>query len=181
MLTIRATFPARAFSTYKVNYLNKDSKLRFTLPSEEQFANAVAAHGVSNESHVVLYSTFNPMWATRVWWMFRVSGHENVSILDGGFAKWQKEGKTVTTDLPDFPTGSYVARKDSRRVADKSDLTAAIPSDTCCILSALGRDQFSGENASYGRPGRIKGSENVPWCELLNDAGCFHDAKMLQS
>lgn len=113
--------------------------------------------------------------------MFRVSGHENVSILDGGFAKWQKEGKTVTTDLPDFPTESYVARKDSRRVVDKSDISAAIPSNTCCILNALVRDQFSGENASYGRPGRIKGSEHLPWSELLNDAGCFHDAKTLQS
>jgi hypothetical protein len=69
--------------------------------------------------------------------MFRVFDHENVSILDGGFAKWQKEGKTVTTDLPDFPTESYVARKDSRRAVDKSNVTAAIPSDTCCILNAL--------------------------------------------
>jgi 3-mercaptopyruvate sulfurtransferase SseA len=93
----------------------------------------------------------------------------------------KKKAKQSLTDLPDFPTGSYVARKDSRRVADKSDVTAAIPSDTCCILNALGRDQFSGENASYGRPGRIKGSEHLPWSELLNDAGCFHDAKTPQS
>ena len=62
------------------------------LPSPEHFARDVSALGVGNDSHVVAYDTVGLYSAARVWWMFRVFGHERVSILAGGLPRWRAEG-----------------------------------------------------------------------------------------
>lgn len=165
--------PGAGFIDLQGSLSATNSSLRFTLPSADAFAAAVGELGISNTHHVVLYSTTNPMWATRVWWMFRVFGHDQVSVLDGGFSKWQQEGKPVTTDLPAWEPVSYQASLDGSRVADRSAVTAAIEDGATCILNSLSREQFTGEGANYGRPGRIKRSTNLPWSELLDDDGCF--------
>ncbi|MEX0941601.1 MAG: sulfurtransferase [Pseudomonadales bacterium] len=166
--------PGAGFLDLQNALSDRSSALRFTLPSPEQFSEVAAAAGISNDNHVILYSTTAPMWATRLWWMFRIFGHERVSVLDGGFAKWQKEGKPVSGDLPAFPRGEYVAEKDTTRVADKQDVLNAITAESCCVLNALSRDQFVGEGQHYGRPGRISHSENLPWSDLIDvQTGCF--------
>lgn len=152
---------------------SKEDILRFTVPDNKQFAAAAGNHGISNKSHIVLYATSNPMWATRFWFLFRAFGHEKVSVLDGGWAKWLAEGRAVSQEPATYPACSYSAELDTSRVAGKSDVLNSLDDSSVCILNALGRDQFMGEVAGYGRPGRIKNSENVPWSELLDDKGCF--------
>lgn len=176
-----AHIPGAGFLDLQGTFSDQDSSLRFTLPSEQQFAAAASAAGISNHHHVVLYSTTVPMWATRMWWMFRIFGHENVSILDGGFGKWQAEGKPTTTEAPDHPAGTYSAAKDHGRVADKATVLAAIEDDNTCVINALSREQFRGEGSHYGRPGRIRNSESLPWNELLDmSTGCFLDEDTLR-
>ena len=60
------------------------SKLRFTMPSAEQFAAAMSRHGLGDGTRAVLYSAGNIMWATRIWWMLRAFGFDAVAVLDGG-------------------------------------------------------------------------------------------------
>lgn len=176
-----AHIPGAGFLDLQSTFSDQDSNLRFTLPSEQQFARAAGGAGISNSHHVVLYSTTNPMWATRMWWMFRIFGHEDVSVLDGGFGKWIAEGKPTTTDAPNHPATSYTASKDLDRVADKDKVLAAIEDDNTCVLNALSREQFRGEGSNYGRPGRIKNSENLPWSELIDmETGCFLDEDTLR-
>lgn len=169
-----AHIPGAGFLDLQGSFSEQDTHFRFMLPSEEQFAAAAAKAGISNDHHVVLYSTTMPMWATRMWWMFRIFGHENVSVLDGGFGKWTREEKPVSTEAPSHPEGSYRASKNPDRVADKEAVIAAIEDNNTCVINALSREQFKGEGSHYGRPGRIKNSENLPWNELLDpQTGCF--------
>ena len=65
--------------------------LRFMLPKPADFAAAMRRFGVSDDSRIVTYSTANPQWATRVWWVLRVYGFDNAAVLNGGFQKWVKE------------------------------------------------------------------------------------------
>jgi thiosulfate/3-mercaptopyruvate sulfurtransferase len=165
--------PGAGFLDLQGELSAKDSQLRFTLPTESEFADAVGAKGIGNEHHLVLYSTTNPMWATRMWWMFRIHGHENVSILDGGFNKWKQEGKPIETAEPVRQPTTYNAVRDHSRVADKAAVLEAIEQPEACVINALSREQFSGGGANYGRPGRIRNSQSIPWTELIDDAGCF--------
>jgi thiosulfate/3-mercaptopyruvate sulfurtransferase len=75
-------------------------RLHFMLPDADTFARAMAGHGMSDDSFVVAYSTANHWWATRLWWMLRVFGHDRVAVLDGGFQKWSAEGRPVDSGPP---------------------------------------------------------------------------------
>ncbi len=77
---------------------DKSSKFDHMLPTESEFADYVGNLGIGNNTHVVVYdsSDFGSFAAPRVWWMFRVFGHNSVSVLDGGFNNWLKEGHAVT-------------------------------------------------------------------------------------
>ncbi|KAG8535026.1 hypothetical protein GDO81_029652, partial [Engystomops pustulosus] len=79
---------------------DQQSPYEMMLPSESQFAQYAGELGISNESHVVVYdSDSNGMlYAPRLWWMFRVFGHDKVSLLDGGLVNWIKRGLPVTSE-----------------------------------------------------------------------------------
>ncbi|XP_036108921.1 thiosulfate sulfurtransferase isoform X2 [Molossus molossus] len=83
---------------------DKSSPYEMMLPSEAGFSNYVGSLGISNDTHVVVYDGDNlgSFYAPRVWWMFRVFGHRTVSVLNGGFRNWLKEGHPVTSE-PSHP------------------------------------------------------------------------------
>ncbi len=73
---------------------------RHPLPSADDFARVLVRHGVSKEKQVVVYDDAGGMFAARLWWMLRWLGHDAVAVLDGGYPKWLKEGRPVSTDIP---------------------------------------------------------------------------------
>jgi thiosulfate/3-mercaptopyruvate sulfurtransferase len=146
------------------------TKLRFMLPPSAEFAAAMRRFGVSDDSKVVTYSTANPQWATRIWWVLRVYGFDNAAVLNGGFQKWAKEGRPVETGPGKLrPAGSFTERAAKPLMADKNDVLAAIDDGAVCTINALQAPQHAGAGGNtYGRPGRIKGSVNVPTVGLLD-------------
>ena len=168
-----AHIPGAGFLDLQGTFSVQDSPLRFTLPDADAFAAAAGAEGIGNGHHLVFYSTTNVMWATRLWWMFRAFGHDQVSVLDGGLAKWQSDGRSVSQEAASYPATSYTAKLAADRVADRSRVLAAIDSQASCVINSLGADQFRGESGNYGRPGHIKSSRNLPFYDLLDEDGCF--------
>ena len=148
-----------------------DSPYSFTLPSADQFAAAMAKHGVSNDRRDVLYSTANAQWASRIWWMLRAFGFDNAALLNGGFQKWSTEGRAVSTAAPETPAaGNFTAKPRPALFTGKDEVKDSIGAESVCTINALAPDLHSGENARYGRPGRIPGSVNIPAASLLNPA-----------
>jgi thiosulfate/3-mercaptopyruvate sulfurtransferase len=92
---------ARYFDIKKI--ADADSPYPNMLPTPDDFAAAVGALGISNLYTVVVYDA-NLLGAARVWWMFRIFGHTQVRVLDGGFPRWQAEGHPVTADVAAPPT-----------------------------------------------------------------------------
>ena len=86
------------------------SSLPHMLPAAEGFAAAVGALGIGSGDHVVAYGGKNLIASARAWWMFRVFGHDRVSVLDGGSAKWRAEGRPIDTGRPAAPAARGVHR-----------------------------------------------------------------------
>lgn len=177
----QAHIPGSAYLDLQEDLSDSRSSLRFTLPSEQSFSKAAGQLGISNDNHLVFYSCTHPMWATRLWWMFRTHGHQNVSVLDGGLNAWQVAGYSVSQDPYAYPAETYTARFNPDRFADKDTILRHLSDENVCILNSLGRTQHSGEAAGYGRPGRIAGSDNLPAVDIVNkETGLFLSAEELK-
>jgi thiosulfate/3-mercaptopyruvate sulfurtransferase len=145
-------------------------RFRFMRQAPEDFAAAMRGLGVNNRSRVVTYSTANAWWATRLWWLLRVFGFDNAAVLDGGWQKWAREDRPVETGpaTPRSP-GDFVVREVRDLMVDRQQVLAAIGDGAVCTLNALAPQQHTGTGGnSYGRPGRIAGSVNLPAAHLLN-------------
>ena len=164
--------PGAQFLDLQADLSDQQTKLRFMLPSPAAFAAAMRRFGIGDDSKVVTYSTANPQWATRVWWVLRVYGFDNAAVLNGGFQKWAKEGRAVETGPGNGrPPGRFAERAAKPLMADKDDVLAAIDDGAVCTINALQAPQHAGTGGNtYGRPGRIAGSVNVPTVGLIDPA-----------
>jgi thiosulfate/3-mercaptopyruvate sulfurtransferase len=162
--------PGAQFVDLQGDLSDKDHRFRFMKPSAEAFAAAMSRFGVGDGSRVVLYSTANPWWATRVWWLLRVFGFDNAAVLNGGWQKWSREGRPIETGpAKPRPSGHFVVREQRPLMIDKDEVLQAIGDSTVCTVNALLPEQHTGAGGnSYGRPGRIKGSVNLPAAHLID-------------
>jgi thiosulfate/3-mercaptopyruvate sulfurtransferase len=149
-----------------------DTKLKFTMPPAEHLARAFGRHGLGDGARVVLYSIGSMMWSTRVWWMLRALGFDGAAVLDGGFDRWQAEGRAIETGDPKgYPAATFTPRPRPGRFVDKNAVKAAIGNPGTVTVNALGPQFHQGlEPSRYGRPGRVPGSVNVPAATLVDPA-----------
>ena len=176
--------PGAQFVDLQADLSADHPKLRFMLPSGEAFAAAMGRFGVGEKSRVVLYSTTTPQWATRIWWMLRNYGFDNAAVLNGGFQKWAREGRPVETGpaKPRAPA-RFTVREDRHLMVGKEAVLAAVGDSAVCTINALSGEQHAGSGGNtYGRPGRIAKSVNVPAASLIDpQSGAFVPAPALRA
>ena len=149
-----------------------DAEVEFTLPSAEQFTEAMQRHGVGNGMRVVLYDSLMNIWAARLWLMLRHYGFDNAAVLNGGLHKWKKEGRPLSSDDPAVPRGDFVAETPIESLfTDKEEVQAAMTDSTTCLLDTLTPDVYQGQNTA-GRAGMRKGhiptAVNVPFAFVVD-------------
>ncbi len=178
-----AHVPGATFVDIEHDVSTPHPHLHFMLPSPQRFADAMGALGIGDETQVVVYSTANHWWATRLWWMLRVFGHEGACVLDGGFQKWQREGRPVQSGPPQARTAAhFTPRYRPELVATKEDVLAAIGTKQSCTVNALRKEQHAGTGGvHYGRRGHIKGSINIPAVEHIRQDNTLKSADELQA
>jgi thiosulfate/3-mercaptopyruvate sulfurtransferase len=116
-----------------------DTRLKFTMPPAEQLAPAFGRHGLGDGARVVLYSIGSMMWATRVWWMLRSLGFDGAAVLDGGFDRWQAEGRPIEAGEPHgYPPAKFTPRVRAGHFVDKTAVRAAIGDPKTVTVNALG-------------------------------------------
>ena len=175
--------PGAQFIDLQADLSDKNHRLRFMLPSAEDFAAAMSRFGVGEGTRVVLYSTTTPQWATRVWWLLRVFGFDKAAVLDGGWQKWSREGRPVETGAArPRPPGHFIVKEQRPLMVGKEAVLQGIGDGAVCTLNALAPEQHAGTGGNtYGRPGRIKGSVNLPAAHLIDPAtGAFLPAAELR-
>jgi len=164
--------PGAQFIDLQADLSDKNHRLRFMLPSAEDFAAAMSRFGVGEGTRVVLYSTTTPQWATRVWWLLRVFGFDEAAVLDGGWQKWSREDRPVETGAArPRPPGHFIVKEQRPLMVGKEAVLQGIGDGAVCTLNALAPEQHAGTGGNtYGRPGRIKGSVNLPAAHLIDPA-----------
>ena len=170
-----AHIPGALFLDIQGTISDPDTRLRFMAPDAERFADAMGALGIGDDARVVLYSAGSIMWATRVWWMLRAFGFDRAAVLDGGWEKWQAEGRPVSSAPGQYPPARFTATLRPGRFVDSGYVLSRLGDGDAVMVNALAPEFHLGEGPSrYGRPGRIPGSVNVPAARLLDPSnGAF--------
>jgi thiosulfate/3-mercaptopyruvate sulfurtransferase len=178
-----AHVPGAAFLDIEHDVSTPHPHLHFMLPTAEKFAQAMGALGVGDDTLVVSYATGNHWWATRLWWMLRVFGHDRAAVLDGGFQKWQREGRPVEHGAAaSRPAARFTPRYRPELVAGKEDVLRAIGKADVCTVNALRPEQHAGTGGvHYGRRGHITGSVNIAALSHLTAESTFKPAEELRA
>jgi thiosulfate/3-mercaptopyruvate sulfurtransferase len=153
-----------------------ETSLPHMLPSAHRFAEQVGELGIGNEHWVVVYDGSGAnLSAARVWWMFRVFGHEQVTVLDGGLRKWRVEGRPLESGQVTLPPARFRTRGDfSRALRDLDAVRSAVEGGQEQVVDVRSAGRFAGTDPEPRpglRGGHIPGSRNVPYTELVGADG----------
>ena len=171
----REHIPGAVFADLIAELADPDARFPFWLPSDERAATAFGELGIGPGTHVVAYAQDNPMWATRLWWLLRYFGFDDVSVLDGGLPAWRAAGRPLSDEPTSHPPATFAPRRRPELLATRADIEAIIAADApTCLINALPPHTFRGEGrSSYSRPGRIPRSVSAPAVQLF-DPDTFH-------
>lgn len=154
------------------------------LPAPEDFARMVAPLGVSNGSRIVVYDQRGIFSSARVWWMFRVFGHDDIAVLDGGLPGWMKEGHKVTAGPAAVPEpGHFVAAYRPEMVRKIEDMRRNLTQASEIVLDARAAGRFNGsvpEPRPGMKSGHIPGARSLPFGEILDDGRMLPASQLRQ-
>jgi thiosulfate/3-mercaptopyruvate sulfurtransferase len=162
---------------------DETNPLPHMLPPTVKFASRVKKMGVGDGARVAVYDTEGLYSAARAWWMFRIMGHNDVAVLNGGLKKWKAEGRALEDGEPTRRTPRhFTPRFHAELVRDAAEVKALIGSTAAQIVDARSAGRFEGRDADPRpglRQGHIPGSRNVPYATLLNADGTLKPAAEL--
>ncbi|MFV8173036.1 sulfurtransferase [Mycolicibacterium peregrinum] len=147
---------------------------------QQQFSKLLSDKGIGNDDTVILYGGNNNWFAAYAYWYFKLYGHADVKLLDGGRKRWELDARPLVKDAVSRPATSYAAQPlDNNIRAYRDDVIAAIGEKN--LVDVRSPDEFSGKilapahlpQEQSQRPGHIPGAINVPWSKAANEDGTF--------
>ncbi|WP_432450368.1 3-mercaptopyruvate sulfurtransferase [Aliiroseovarius marinus] len=173
---------ARYFDIDEIADLRSD--LPHMMPPVEKFMSRVRALGVGDGHQIVVYDGMGLFSAARVWWMFRLMGHKDIAVLDGGLPKWQAEGHPIEDLPPVIRDRHMTVSRQAHMIKDVTQVAAASKLGDYEIIDARSAERFRGEvdEPREGlRSGHIPNSKNVPFGTLLNADGTMKSPEDIRS
>jgi thiosulfate/3-mercaptopyruvate sulfurtransferase len=146
----------------------------------QQFSKLLSDKGIGNDDTVILYGGNNNWFAAYAYWYFKLYGHQDVKLLDGGRKKWELDGRPLVKDVPDRASTSYTAQAPDNDIrAFRDEVIAAIGDKN--LVDVRSPDEFSGKilapahlpQEQSQRAGHIPTAINVPWSKAANEDGTF--------
>jgi thiosulfate/3-mercaptopyruvate sulfurtransferase len=185
---------------YEIGHIQNAVKLDWHVdvqdPVERDFVNKAAfealmsRYGISPDTTVVFYGDKNNWYAAYSFWLFRMYGHHDLRIMNGGRTKWEAEGRPYVKQAPTFAATQYVAQEQDTSIrAFRRQVEAALEAKQGALVDVRSPDEFTGrlvhmvnypqEGASRG--GHIPGARNIPWSTAANSDGTFKSADELRA
>jgi thiosulfate/3-mercaptopyruvate sulfurtransferase len=157
--------------------------------NQEQFETLLSEKGIANDDTVVLYGGNNNWFAAYAYWYFKLYGHEDVRLLDGGRKKWELDARELVdgTEVPERAKTEYKAKpQDASIRAFRDEVVDAI--GTKNLVDVRSPDEFSGKllapahlpQEQSQRPGHVPSAKNIPWSKSANDDGTFKSDEELK-
>ena len=156
--------------------------------SRSDMEELLGGSGISNDTNVILYGDNNNWFAAWAFWQMRMYGHENVKLMDGGRAKWEAEGRPLTTDAVSHESVRYIASEPDTSIrAFREDVVSAASSGSSFFVDVRAPEEYRGEllapaalpQEGAQRGGHIPGAANVPWATAVAEDGTFKSADEL--
>lgn len=166
---VRGHIPNSSYATMIDGFASPGKPVPYAFPDQAKVQSTLRLLGVDDDTQLVLYGAGRHTSITRVWWVLRAYGLTKLSILDGGWEKWQREGRATSVVPASYPSGNVVPIYRPELIVDREAVLRAIDTQDVCIVNALSPEQFLGTGGShFGRRGRIPRSVNVPAPSLLD-------------
>jgi thiosulfate/3-mercaptopyruvate sulfurtransferase len=156
----------------------------------ERFEKLLSSKGISNDTTVVFYGDKNNWWATYALWVFKLFGHKDARILNGGRAKWIAEGRELTREVPNYPPAKYVApeRDDKTIRAFRDEVKEYIKKSGVALVDVRSPAEYSGERThmpEYPQEGTLRGGHiptavSIPWAQAVREDSTFKSFEELQ-
>jgi thiosulfate/3-mercaptopyruvate sulfurtransferase len=159
------------------------SALPHMAPPIEKFMSRMRALGVGDGHQVVVYDGAGLFSAARVWWLFRLMGKTDIAVLDGGFAKWQAEGRAIEDMAPVIRDRHMTVQRQAHLIKDVTQVASASKLGNWQIVDARSPARFKGEEPEKRpglRSGHIPSSKNVYYRDLLKSDGTMKDLPALR-
>ena len=163
--------------------------VRRDLISKEEIETLLGESGIDNDTTVVLYGDNNNWFAAWAYWQLTYYGHADVRLMNGGRARWESDGRSLTTDVPSHAAKSYTASAPNEDIRAYRDyVLAATNEGNIALVDVRSPDEFSGAllappnlpQEGSQRGGHIPGASNIPWASAVDGDGTFKSAEALR-
>ena len=169
-----AHIPGAIYLDWTHDIVRIDDVVPAQLAPPEKIARVLGEARIGNDSRIIVYDSHPAsQFATRLWWALRVYGHTNVQVLNGGWAKWNREERPVTADIPNYPPAIFTTLIQSGWRATAEDVHALLDEPDAVLLDARDEGQYTGRIIRGKRGGHIPGAHNVPREVLFASDGTF--------
>jgi len=155
---------------------------RHPLPDPEVLARVLAGFGIGGTMQVVVYDQDNGMFASRLWWMLRWMGHQDVAVLDGGFATWISEQRPTVSGAETRPSRAFTGVPQTAMVADLQEVARMSAKGGIRLIDARAPERYRGDIEPIDRvPGHIPGAVNDHFMQNVDERGKFKDPETLRT
>lgn len=170
----------------KENFIHSESPFPNTVPSSQQFERECRKLGINHNSKIVVYDNLGIYTSPRVWWLFKIMGHDNIAVLNGGLPEWIKQNyDTVSKEngyRTNYEAGNFKAQFQEDLVITYSDILDNTTSNNFLVIDARSAGRFNGiakEPRKHLKSGKIPNSANIPYPEVIEN-GKFKTVKKLK-
>ncbi len=165
---LAAHIPNAQFVDWQVDIVEPGSPSN-DIASPARFAELMARLGISNEHRVIVYDNIASMFACRMRWCLRYYGHDDVSVLDGGWARWLAEGRPVASAVPQFERATFVTRERPELQATAEEILAGLAQGNMQLIDVRSPAEYAGESSRIDVAGHIPTAINVPWSAMVTE------------
>ena len=163
--------------------------VRRDLASKEEIEQLLGSCGIGNDTTIILYGDNNNWFAAWAFWQLKYYGHGDVRLMNGGRAKWEAEGRPLTTDVPSYAATAYAAGEGDQSIrAYRDQVLSMVNAGSISLVDVRSPAEFSGEllapanlpQEGSQRGGHIPGASNIPWAQAVAEDGSFKSADDLR-
>jgi thiosulfate/3-mercaptopyruvate sulfurtransferase len=137
--------------------------------------------GIDHDTQVVAYDDAGSVLAARLFFVLEYFGHQQVRVLNGGLAKWQREGRPLSAGVPKVRATRFVPRARRELLATADEVQASLGKEEVCLIDARSAAEYAGKDVRAQRGGHIPGAALVDWADTLNPDQTFKPAAVLRA
>lgn len=179
---VQAHLPGAVYIDWSSDIVDPGDSISAQIAPVTRFASVLGGLGIGDQHLVVAYDGHSTaQFATRLWWALKYYGHDQVVVLNGGFAKWQRENRPLEVHIPTYPAATFTPLVQPQLRATAAEVLSQLGNQHIAMIDARDRRQYSGAVVRRpGRPGHIPGALNIPRDDVIDPAtGTFRSNEEL--